>query len=359
MLGVKLMARINNVGVIAELIGSTLLVILLLFHVHRGPQVIVHSYGSGAGHAWGYFGAFLSAASERVRDVRVRHRGDARRGDQRPPQARAAGDHPRDRGGGAHRRPADPVRVDGEQATSTTRTSDSSACRTSSSRRSATPLGDIFLADSAIAIIVCCLACTGRASGCCSRWRATAGCRSARRSPACLGPRKVPIVPALVIGACAGAAGRSTRQPERVLRADRRSAIIMFYLAYLGVTVPMLARRLRGDWPRADHGPYFSLGRWGLPVNIVGGRLRHARRDQHRLAARRGLRLSDTTLVLPVGRGRVHRRRRSSSAACTTSWSSGARAPEVLAEHRARCPTAWRARAARRGGAVSRHAAAG
>jgi amino acid transporter len=46
-------------------------------------------------------------------------------------------------------------------------------------------------------------------------------------------------------------------------------AIIMFYLAYLGVTVPMLIRRLRGTWPRQNHGPYFSLGRWGLPVNIL------------------------------------------------------------------------------------------
>ncbi len=46
-------------------------------------------------------------------------------------------------------------------------------------------------------------------------------------------------------------------------------AIIMFYLAYLGVTAPMLVRRIRGTWPRPDHGPYFSLGRWGLPVNIV------------------------------------------------------------------------------------------
>ena len=59
MLGVKLMSRINNVGVAAELIGSTLLIILLLFHLHHGPQIIVHSYGFGAGHKWGYFGALL------------------------------------------------------------------------------------------------------------------------------------------------------------------------------------------------------------------------------------------------------------------------------------------------------------
>ena len=37
MLGVKIMARINNFGVMAELIGSTILVILLIFHFHRGP----------------------------------------------------------------------------------------------------------------------------------------------------------------------------------------------------------------------------------------------------------------------------------------------------------------------------------
>src|ERR1700719_859783 len=59
MLGVKIMARINNFGVLAELIGSTILVILLLFHIHRGPQVIVHNLGLGAGHPWGYFGAFI------------------------------------------------------------------------------------------------------------------------------------------------------------------------------------------------------------------------------------------------------------------------------------------------------------
>ncbi len=37
MLGVKIMARINNFGVIAELIGASILVVLLIFHFHRGP----------------------------------------------------------------------------------------------------------------------------------------------------------------------------------------------------------------------------------------------------------------------------------------------------------------------------------
>jgi hypothetical protein len=48
----------------------------------------------------------------------------------------------------------------------------------------------------------------------------------------------------------------------------------MIYLAYLLVTVPMLAARLRGRWPLpAEAAPggrrYFTLGRWGLPVNVL------------------------------------------------------------------------------------------
>lgn len=56
---------------------------------------------------------------------------------------------------------------------------------------------------------------------------------------------------------------------QRVFYILTSVAIILFYLPYLLVTAPMLLRRLRGQWPRADHGPYFSLGRWGLVVNTV------------------------------------------------------------------------------------------
>jgi type VI protein secretion system component VasK len=43
----------------------------------------------------------------------------------------------------------------------------------------------------------------------------------------------------------------------------------MFYTAYLCVTGPLMLARLRGKWPTAEHGPYFSLGRWGLVVNLL------------------------------------------------------------------------------------------
>jgi urea carboxylase system permease len=51
--------------------------------------------------------------------------------------------------------------------------------------------------------------------------------------------------------------------------------IVLLYLAYLCVTAPMLYRRLKG-WPKElkdetdeDGKPLFSLGRWGLPINII------------------------------------------------------------------------------------------
>src|SRR4051794_25879410 len=62
MIGVGLMAKINNFGVAAELIGATLLVILLAVHITRGPAIVTKTYGTGVGHDWGYFGAFLVAS---------------------------------------------------------------------------------------------------------------------------------------------------------------------------------------------------------------------------------------------------------------------------------------------------------
>src|SRR5262245_23331054 len=60
--GVRLMARINNVGVIAELVGVTLLIALLAAKLRRGPAILFETQGRGRGHAWGYLGPFLAAA---------------------------------------------------------------------------------------------------------------------------------------------------------------------------------------------------------------------------------------------------------------------------------------------------------
>ncbi len=49
-------------------------------------------------------------------------------------------------------------------------------------------------------------------------------------------------------------------------------SVVIVYLAYLFVTVPLLYQRIRAGAHFAEpiDGPgYFSLGKWGLPVNLI------------------------------------------------------------------------------------------
>jgi urea carboxylase system permease len=59
LVGVRIMSKINNVGVAAEIVGAVVLILLLLAHVTRGPGVVFDTAGMGAGHDLGYLGAFL------------------------------------------------------------------------------------------------------------------------------------------------------------------------------------------------------------------------------------------------------------------------------------------------------------
>jgi urea carboxylase system permease len=61
-IGVGVMAKINNAGVFTELVGATLLVVLLVLHADRGPDVVFETQGRGDGHVAGYLGPFLVAA---------------------------------------------------------------------------------------------------------------------------------------------------------------------------------------------------------------------------------------------------------------------------------------------------------
>jgi amino acid transporter len=130
-------------------------------------------------------------------------------------------------------------------------------------------LGDVFLIDSAVAITVCALAV--HTAGIRMMFsmardnRLPLGSKIARVS----GKSKTPIVPALVIGGVTIVLLLINIGNQRVFFVLVSVGIILFYLAYLAVTGPLLLARMRGDWPRPDHGPYFSLGKWGLAVNLI------------------------------------------------------------------------------------------
>ncbi|MGI8506273.1 MAG: APC family permease [Solirubrobacteraceae bacterium] len=268
MLGVKIMARINNFGVIAELIGSVILVILLIFHFSRGPGIVFHSLGLGAGHSWGYFGAFLIGG---IMSAYVMYGFDT---------AGTLAEETND-----PRRAAPPAII---RALITAALigallilfaiMDVKNIHDKSIGLLGLPYiikqalgnttGNVFLLDSALAITVCtlavCTACIRMLFSMARDGRLPFGTHIARVS----GRARVPIVPALFVGAMALVLLAVNLANQSAFLTLTSVAIIMFYLPYLAVTWSMLRRRLRGEWPRPEHGPYFNLGRWGLPINV-------------------------------------------------------------------------------------------
>jgi amino acid transporter len=132
-------------------------------------------------------------------------------------------------------------------------------------------MGKVFLVCVAIAVTVCCLAvhtATIRMMFAMVRDNnLPAGERLAKVHP----KTKTPIIPAVLIGIL----GLlilvvNIRQPQ-IFTVVTSIGIIMIYVAYLLVTVPMLHSRLRGEWPPAGASEkgYFSLGKIGLPINIL------------------------------------------------------------------------------------------
>jgi urea carboxylase system permease len=269
MLGVRVMAMINNIGVTAELIGCSILVILLIFHFHRGPGVVTNTLGTGAGHSWGYFGAFLIGG---IMSAYVMYGFDT---------AGTLAEETHD-----PRRAAPPAIIRALIAASILggllilfAVMDVKNIHDQRIGLLGLPFivkqalgnttGNVFLADSALAILVCtlavCTACIRMLFSMARDGRLPGGNSLARVS----GRAKVPIVPALFVGACSLALLAVNLANQSAFLTLTSVAIIMFYLPYLAVTGSMLYRRLHGQWPRAEHGPYFSLGRWGLTINVI------------------------------------------------------------------------------------------
>jgi urea carboxylase system permease len=268
LLGVRVMAMINNIGVIAELIGSSVLVILLIFHFHRGLGVVTQTLGTGAGHSWGYFGAFLVAG---IMSAYVMYGFDT------------AGTLAEETNDPRRRAPMAIIRALAAAAfigallilfalMSVKNIHDKNigvlGLPYIVKQALGNTLGNVFLIDSALAITVCTLAvvtaCIRMLFSMARDGRLPFGHHIARVS----GRRRVPIVPALLVGGLSLLLLVVNVGNQSAFLTLTSVAIIMFYLPYLAVTGSMLYRRLRGEWPRPDHGPYFNLGRWGLPVNL-------------------------------------------------------------------------------------------
>src|SRR3984885_10937251 len=240
MLGVRIMAMINNFGVIVELIFSTILVVLLIFHFHRGPGVVGHTLGTGAGHSWGYFGAFLIGG---IMSAYVMYGFDT---------AGTLAEETHD-----PRRAAPPAIIRALIAAAILgglliifAVMDVKNIHDSRIGLLGLPFiikqalgnttGNVFLADSGLAILVCtlavCTACIRMLFSMARDGRLPFGSHIARVS----GRAKVPIVPAVFVGVMSLVLLAINLANQSAFLTLTSVAIIMFYLPYLAVTGSML-----------------------------------------------------------------------------------------------------------------------
>ncbi|MDI9895104.1 amino acid permease [Rhodococcus sp. IEGM 1381] len=272
-LGVRLMAMINSAGVFIELVAAVLIAILLAANITRGPEVFFSSNGYGAGESGGYLGAFLVASlasgyvmygfdtASSLGEETVEPRRTAPKAIFRAILASFVI-------GGA-------ILVFAVMAAPDL--NDPSLGSPDGSLQSIVesvmwgPLGTVFLICIVIAVFVCSLAVHTAAI------RLTFAMARDNALPfgeslAKVNPKtQTPVVPAVTIGVLAIVILVVNIGQPQIFTVLTSIAIIMIYLAYLMVTGPLLVKRVKGEWPPADLKPggYFTMGRWGLPVNIA------------------------------------------------------------------------------------------
>lgn len=269
-LGVRLMSRINSIGVTLELIGASALIVLLFSHAERSPAAVLHRSGAAPG---GYLGVFLASAlmaayvmvgfdsagelSEETRDPR-----------RTAPHAMIRALLASGIGGGLLLLAAivaAPSLTDGKLA--------AGGLPFVLTSRLGTTVGRIFLADVGVAICVATLAIQTAATRMTFSMARDGVLPFSKTLARVNGRTGTPIMPALVTGFVA-AAVLLVNVGQPALFTDLTSVVIvMLYGAYLMVTVPLLRARLKGmEAPTgrtADGSSLFSLGRLGLPINVA------------------------------------------------------------------------------------------
>jgi urea carboxylase system permease len=278
--GVRLMARINNVGVCAELAGVILLIVLLALRARRGPEILLDVQGRGQGTPGGYFSSFLAAAVMAsyvlygfdTAGTLAEETADPRR---RAPKAILTALAAAGLAGGllivsgllAVVDPVDPAlgQVSGGLPYIV--------------KTVLGPwLGTLFLIEVVFAVCVCALAVhagTVRLIFAMARDNSLPFAEALARVT---GETRTPIAPAIVTGLFAAAILLANVNAPRIIETLCSVALVWANLAYLMVTLPLLVSRLRarredqvasGAGGSAQSGDRFSLGRWALPINIA------------------------------------------------------------------------------------------
>jgi urea carboxylase system permease len=272
-LGVRWIAMINSAGVFIELIAACLIAIFLAFNIRRGPEVFFSINGYAAGGGWDYLGAFLVASlasgyvmygfdtASSLGEETLEPRRTAPRAILRAILASFVI-------GGA-------ILVFAVLAAPDLRDpmigNSNGGLQYIVEQVMWGPLGKIFLVCIVVAVTVCSLAVHTAAIRLAFAMARDNALPFGEKLARVNSETQTPIVPAVVIGVIAELILVLNIGQPKVFTVLTSIAVIMIYLAYLVVTGALLKKRLAGQWPPADlaAGGYFTLGRWGLLVNVV------------------------------------------------------------------------------------------
>jgi len=264
--GVTMMAFITRIGVTFEIVGVIALIGLLFSHTERGPSVVFQTDGvqGNGSYLWPFMASMLMAAyvfygfdsaaelSEETNDPR-----------RTAPRAITRCMLVSSVGGG--------LLILGTLMAAPDVLSPDLAAKGISyviTSQLGEGLGKVILAVVAISIFSAALAISASATRVMFSM-ARDGRLPFARQLAKVSPRThTPLLPGIAVGALSIAVLLLNLGSSSVLTSVTSVSVVIVYLAYLLVTVPLLIKRLRGLAPTTEPG-YWSLGRWGLPINIV------------------------------------------------------------------------------------------
>jgi urea carboxylase system permease len=268
-IGVGVMSRITRIGVSCELVGVALLIVLFFAHAKRTPAAIMHTNGV-AGHGsylWPFLVSALMAcyvmygfdSAGELSEETKNPRKAAPQGILRAMLASGIG--------GA-------LLLVGALVCASSLLAPQLGTEGLAyviQDRLGTTLGKILLVDVAIAILSAALAIQASASRVMFSM-ARDGRLPFSRQLAHVSPRRgTPAAPNIVVGALAILLLVVNLGQAALFTDITGVAVVVVYLAYLGVTVPRLIDRLRPGFADRERGSgeQFSLGRFGLPLNII------------------------------------------------------------------------------------------
>ena len=272
--GVKLMTRINSIGVFVELAAAVLLILALGWHVVRGPEVFFDTAGFGEGHDLGFFGVFLIGA---MASGYVMYGFDT---------ASSLGEETKD-----PKRTAPKAILRAVTASfllgglillfgilAAPDLSDPKVGAADGGLQYVVlsvlggPFGKAFLACIVVAVVVCTLAVHAAAIRMMFAMARDNNLPFSRQLSKVDPVRKSPTIAAIVIGVMAIIPLLVNVMQPAIFTILSSISIVLIYLSYLLVTIPMLRNRFLKKWPLRDEGndkAGFSMGKWGLPVNIL------------------------------------------------------------------------------------------